>query len=94
MIVCNLYPFEEAIQKPSISMEDAIEMIDIGGPTMIRAAAKNYKHVTVVSKPEHRPPCSRKCGNTRGNTTLETRLKLATEVFSTMSFTMQRLQPS
>jgi phosphoribosylaminoimidazolecarboxamide formyltransferase/IMP cyclohydrolase len=49
-LVCvNLYPFEETIANPHVSLEDAIEQIDIGGPTMIRSAAKNMKHVTIVT---------------------------------------------
>lgn len=48
MVVCNLYQFKEAIAKPDITLTDALEMIDIGGPTMIRAAAKNFPDVVVV----------------------------------------------
>lgn len=48
MVVVNLYPFEETVAKPDCSFEEAIEMIDIGGPCMLRAAAKNHKHVVVV----------------------------------------------
>ena len=51
MVVVNLYPFEETIKNPESSLEQIIEKIDIGGPTMIRAAAKNYKDVLVVCKP-------------------------------------------
>ena len=51
MVVVNLYPFEDTIAKPDCKFEDAIEMIDIGGPCMLRAAAKNHKHVVVVSSP-------------------------------------------
>ena len=51
MIVVNLYPFEETIAQPDVTLEMAIENIDIGGPTMIRAAAKNYKDVAVVTDP-------------------------------------------
>jgi len=50
-VVCNLYPFEETIQKPNVSIEEVIENIDIGGPTLIRAAAKNYKDVIVLTNP-------------------------------------------
>jgi len=50
MLVCNLYPFEKTIQKPKVEMDEVIENIDIGGPTLIRAAAKNYKDVIVVTK--------------------------------------------
>jgi len=49
MLVCNLYPFEATIQKPKVGIEEVIENIDIGGPTLIRAAAKNYKDVIVVT---------------------------------------------
>ena len=52
LVVVNLYPFSETITKDGSSLEDAIENIDIGGPTMVRAAAKNYKNVTVVTDPE------------------------------------------
>lgn len=51
IIVINLYPFKETIKKPGVSLEEAIENIDIGGPTMLRAAAKNYKDVTVIVDP-------------------------------------------
>ncbi|MDP8260827.1 MAG: bifunctional phosphoribosylaminoimidazolecarboxamide formyltransferase/IMP cyclohydrolase [Candidatus Kappaea frigidicola] len=51
MVVVNLYPFEMTINKPDVSLDEAIENIDIGGPTMLRAAAKNYKAVAVVSSP-------------------------------------------
>ena len=48
-IVCvNLYPFVETISKPNVTWEDAIENIDIGGPTMLRSAAKNHQYVTVI----------------------------------------------
>jgi len=49
MLVCNLYPFEKTIQKTKVGMDEVIENIDIGGPTLIRAAAKNYKDVIVVT---------------------------------------------
>jgi phosphoribosylaminoimidazolecarboxamide formyltransferase / IMP cyclohydrolase len=52
LVVVNLYPFSKTIAKVSSSLEEAIENIDIGGPTMVRAAAKNYKNVTVVTDPE------------------------------------------
>ena len=51
MVVVNLYPFEETIKKPDCTFEDAIEMIDIGGPCLLRAAAKNHRHVVVVEVP-------------------------------------------
>ncbi|MBR6268754.1 MAG: IMP cyclohydrolase [Selenomonadaceae bacterium] len=51
MVVVNLYPFKETIAKPDVTLAEAIENIDIGGPAMIRAAAKNFKFVTVVTNP-------------------------------------------
>ena len=51
MVVVNLYPFRQTIEKPNVTLEEAIENIDIGGPAMIRAAAKNFKFVTVVTNP-------------------------------------------
>jgi phosphoribosylaminoimidazolecarboxamide formyltransferase/IMP cyclohydrolase len=52
MVVVNLYPFEETISKPNVTFEDAIENIDIGGPTMLRAASKNFQDVAVVVDPD------------------------------------------
>ncbi len=52
MVVVNLYPFKETVSKPDVTMEEAIENIDIGGPTMIRSAAKNHKSVAVIVDPE------------------------------------------
>ena len=51
MVICNLYPFEATVAKPDVTLSEAIENIDIGGPTMIRAAAKNYRHVAVLTNP-------------------------------------------
>ena len=51
MVVVNLYPFKETVANPNVTEEDAIENIDIGGPTMLRAAAKNFKHVITVVHP-------------------------------------------
>ncbi len=51
LVVVNLYPFRQTISKPGVELAEAIENIDIGGPSMIRAAAKNYKYVTVVTNP-------------------------------------------
>ncbi len=52
MVVVNLYPFQQTIAKPDVTLDDAIENIDIGGPTMLRSAAKNFKHVVVVTDPD------------------------------------------
>jgi len=51
MVVVNLYPFDRVIQKKNVALEEALENIDIGGPAMLRAAAKNYKNVAVVCNP-------------------------------------------
>lgn len=51
MVVVNLYPFQQTVANPDVTEEDAIENIDIGGPTMLRAAAKNFKHVTTIVHP-------------------------------------------
>ena len=51
MVVVNLYPFQQTVANPDVTEDDAIENIDIGGPTMLRAAAKNFKHVTTIVHP-------------------------------------------
>ena len=51
LVVVNLYPFEETVAKPGVTFEEAIENIDIGGPSMLRSAAKNHESVTVVCDP-------------------------------------------
>ena len=55
MVICNLYPFEATVAKPDVTLREAIENIDIGGPTMIRAAAKNYQHVAVLTAASQYP---------------------------------------
>ena len=52
LVVCNLYPFQETIAKPDVSIPQAIEQIDIGGPSMVRSAAKNHAHVAIVTSPQ------------------------------------------
>jgi len=80
MIVVNLYPFKEVISK-GCTFEDAIENIDIGGPSMIRAAAKNFKFVTVVVDPEDYPKIIQSMKTHNGETTEELRFYLARKVF-------------
>src|SRR5215217_4863616 len=53
LVVCNLYPFEQTVAKPGVTEAEAIETIDIGGPCMVRAAAKNFASVAVVVDPEN-----------------------------------------
>jgi phosphoribosylaminoimidazolecarboxamide formyltransferase/IMP cyclohydrolase len=81
MVVNNLYPFEETIKDERATHEDIIENIDIGGPSMIRAAAKNYKYVTVVVDPEDYQRVLDELKD-HGDTTMETRLYLARKVFN------------
>lgn len=80
MVVCNLYPFKETILKPGVSHEEIIENIDIGGPTMIRAAAKNYKFVTVITDPEDYDLVVRELKE-NGETSAATKEMLAAKVF-------------
>lgn len=80
-IVCvNLYPFVETISKPNVTMDDAIENIDIGGPTMLRSAAKNHQYVTVIVDANDYETVLRELKED-GATTLATRRKLAAKVF-------------
>ncbi len=82
-LVCvNLYPFEQTIAKPGVSFEEAIENIDIGGPTMLRSAAKNHAFVTVVTDPADYDPVLSSLKENKGDTTAELRLKLAQKVFA------------
>src|SRR3989338_5083467 len=52
IVVCNLYPFRETVEKSGVSMDEVIENIDVGGPTMLRAAAKNFKNVLPICDPK------------------------------------------
>nr|WP_285858994.1 bifunctional phosphoribosylaminoimidazolecarboxamide formyltransferase/IMP cyclohydrolase [Bhargavaea ginsengi] len=80
-IVCvNLYPFKSTISKPDVTVEDAIENIDIGGPTMLRASAKNHAYLTVLVDSADYPAVLEELKND-GATTLETRRRLAAKVF-------------
>ena len=81
LVVVNLYPFEQTVAKPDVSLHDAIENIDIGGPSMLRSAAKNHASVTVVVDPLDYAEVSGQIKN-GGNTTLELRRKLAAKVFA------------
>ena len=81
LVVVNLYPFEATVAKPNVSLHDAIENIDIGGPSMLRSAAKNHDSVTVVVDPFDYHEVAEQISET-GNTTLELRRKLAAKVFA------------
>ena len=81
MVCVNLYPFKQTIAKPDVTMEDAIENIDIGGPSMLRSAAKNWSAVTVVCNPDNYPLVINEIKE-NGNTTKETRLRLSAEAYT------------
>ena len=81
-LVCvNLYPFRETIAKPNVTMEDAVEHIDIGGPSMLRSSAKNWESVTVVCNPADYDTVLSEI-KADGNTTRETRLKLSAKAYT------------
>ena len=82
MVVVNLYPFEETIKKNGVSAEMARGNIDIGGPCMIRASAKNYLRVASVVDPEDYGTVLEELSANKGMTTLATRFRLAQKAFS------------
>lgn len=81
MVCVNLYPFRQTIAKADVTMEDAIENIDIGGPSMLRSAAKNYKDVTVVCDPADYATILEEI-KAGGNTTVGTRLQLSAKAYT------------
>lgn len=84
IIVINLYPFKETISKPNVSYEAAIENIDIGGPTMLRAGAKNYQDVAVITDPSDYDAIIEELGS--GGISLETKKRLALKVFEETAY--------
>jgi phosphoribosylaminoimidazolecarboxamide formyltransferase/IMP cyclohydrolase len=85
LVVVNLYQFEKAVAQPGCTLEDAIENIDIGGPTLLRASAKNYEAVTVVVDPADYPKIIQEMKAHKRATTLATRFQLARKVFALTS---------
>ncbi len=81
MLVVNLYPFEETIKKPKVTMDEVIENIDIGGPTLIRAAAKNYKDVIIITNKNQYKTVLQQLLD-KGNLSIADKEKLAIEAFS------------
>jgi phosphoribosylaminoimidazolecarboxamide formyltransferase / IMP cyclohydrolase len=81
LVVVNLYPFEATVAKPGVSLHDAIENIDIGGPSMLRSAAKNHDSVTVIVDPADYAEVAKQISES-GNTTLELRRKLCAKVYA------------
>ena len=84
LVVVNLYAFEKAAATPGCTLDDVIENIDIGGPTLLRAAAKNFRDVTVLVDPADYPQVLQEISAT-GNTRLVTRFYLAKKVFALTS---------
>ena len=85
LVVVNLYPFEKTVAKPDVKLHEAIENIDIGGPSMLRSAAKNHASVTVVVDAADYPTVLAEMKANGGDTTPELRAKLAVKVFATTS---------
>jgi phosphoribosylaminoimidazolecarboxamide formyltransferase/IMP cyclohydrolase len=81
LVVVNLYPFEQTVAKPGVSLHDAIENIDIGGPSMLRSAAKNHESVTVLVDPSDYAEVAAAIQQS-GDTTLEQRRKFAAKVYA------------
>lgn len=81
LVVVNLYPFEQTVAKPDVSLHEAIENIDIGGPSMLRSAAKNHESVTVVVDPADYAIVAEQI-KANGATTLELRRRLAAKVYA------------
>lgn len=82
MVICNLYPFEATVAKPDVTLPEAIENIDIGGPTMIRAAAKNHKHVAVLTAASQYSQIIADLNANDGCLSEERRFELATAAFA------------
>ena len=83
MVVVNLYAFEKTAAKPGVPFEELIENIDIGGPSMIRSAAKNFHDVAVVTSPADYAAIAEEMSRTNGELSLETRWRLAQRAFAT-----------
>ncbi|MBR6012180.1 MAG: IMP cyclohydrolase [Selenomonadaceae bacterium] len=81
LVVVNLYPFKSTIRKKDVTLAEAVENIDIGGPAMIRAAAKNFKFVTVITNPDKYEEIAKMISE-NGGVDYETRKKLSAEAFA------------
>ncbi|BDA78489.1 bifunctional purine biosynthesis protein PurH [Leptospira kobayashii] len=82
LVIVNLYPFVKTVQKPDCSLEDAIENIDIGGPSMLRSAAKNHKNVVVLTDPKDYAPFTEEWKKNQGKISKETAFQYAAKVFA------------
>jgi len=85
LVAVNLYPFEQTVAQAGCTLEEAVEQVDIGGPCMIRAAAKNHRHVTVVVDPADYPRILKELDRLDGETSLELRFELAVKAFGRTS---------
>src|SRR6478735_4600185 len=100
MVVVNLYAFEKTAAKPGVPFEDLIENIDIGGPSMIRSAAKNFQDVAVVTSPADYGALASELEKTGGTLSRETKWRLAKKAFATtaaydsaIASTFERISP-
>src|ERR1051325_10774716 len=82
MVVVNLYPFEQTVAREGVTLEEAVEQIDIGGPAMVRSAAKNFKDVAVVTSPGLYGFISEELAQRGGALSLRTRSQLALRAFT------------
>ncbi|MCI0351706.1 MAG: bifunctional phosphoribosylaminoimidazolecarboxamide formyltransferase/IMP cyclohydrolase [Acidobacteriales bacterium] len=101
MVVVNLYPFERTAARPDAHFEDLIENIDIGGPSMIRSAAKNFQDVAIVTSPADYTGIAEELSRTGGELSAETRWRLAQKAFATtaaydsaIASTLEKVTPS
>ena len=83
MVVVNLYAFEKTAQKPGVHFDEVIENIDIGGPSMVRSAAKNFRDVAIVTSPDDYPAIAQEMASSGGELGLATRWRLAQKAFAT-----------
>jgi phosphoribosylaminoimidazolecarboxamide formyltransferase/IMP cyclohydrolase len=83
MVVVNLYAFEKTASKPGVHFDEVIENIDIGGPSMVRSAAKNFRDVAIVTSPDDYASVAQEMASSDGELTLATRWKLAQKAFAT-----------
>src|SRR6202035_3031469 len=83
MVVVNLYPFEKTSAKPGVHLEELIENIDIGGPSMIRSAAKNFQDVAIVTSPAEYKAIAQEMRELNGSLSSATKWRLAQKAFAT-----------
>tara|TARA_B100000963_G_scaffold357416_1_gene379577 strand:- start:2756 stop:4309 length:1554 start_codon:yes stop_codon:yes gene_type:complete len=86
LVIVNLYPFENKLLEKNISFDEMIENIDIGGPSMLRSASKNFKHVTVIPSPKYYEEFLTEIEKKQGSTSLEFRKKMSAITFSETAY--------